>query len=322
MADAPKRDLYAALGLARDADEEKIRKTYRHLARRCHPDVNPGDAAAEERFKEISEAYAVLSDPEKRRLYDEFGEISLQSGFDADAARRARDAFGARFGGAPGPEFRSGGAEGFGFGNLDDLISELFTRQGWSQGPAGRGADLEAELELDLVEAARGGEKRLTIGRPAAGGGIRQEAVTVRIPAGVSDGGRIRLRGKGAEGRGGGPAGDLIARIRIRPHPVFRREGRDLSVQVPISVREAILGAKVEVPTLEGRATVTVPPGTDSGTRLRLRGKGVPHPSGKGAGDLYVELQIRVPRKLDPEAAERLAAMSELDPPDLRKERG
>jgi curved DNA-binding protein len=323
VADAPERDLYAALGVARDADDDSIRKTYRQLARRYHPDVNPGDEEAEERFKAISEAYAVISDPEKRRLYDEFGEISLQSGFDAEAARRARDAFGARFGGAPGEgfAFEGGAGEGFGFGNLDDLLSELFARQGWREGPGRRrGADLEALLELEFLDAARGGEQRLTIGRPTAEGGVRQETVSVRIPPGVSDGGRIRLPGKGAEGKGGGPPGDLHAHIRVRPHPVFRREGRDLYVDVPISVREAILGGKVEAPTLDGRVTVTVPPGTDGGTRLRLRGKGVPHPSGGAAGDLYVVLQIRVPREVDPDTAARLETMTELDPPDLRKE--
>jgi curved DNA-binding protein len=320
VAEAAERDLYAILGVARDADAETIRKTYRQLARRLHPDVNPGDAAAEERFKAVSEAYAVLSEPEKRRLYDEFGEISLQSGFDPEAARRAREAFGARFGGASagGFEFGGGAGEGFAYGDLDDLLSQLFERRGWSGGApaARRGPDVEAELELDLVDAARGGERRLTIGRPTAEGGVRSETVTVRIPSGVSDGGRIRLPGKGGEGRGGGPPGDLHARIRVRPHPVFRREGRDLFVDLPLTVREAVLGAKVEVPTLDGHATVTVPPGTDSGTRLRLRGKGVPHPSGGKVGDLYAVTQIRVPRDLDPEARARIEAMTELDPPD------
>lgn len=319
---AEERDLYAVLGVARDADAETIRKVYRQLARRHHPDVNPGDKAAEERFKAVSEAYAVLSDPEKRRLYDEFGEISLQSGFDPEAARRAREAFGARFGGG-GFEFPGAtGGEGFAFGDLDDLLSQLFERRGWRGEPRpGRGADLEAELELDLLDAARGGEQRLTIGRPTADGGIRRETVTVRIPPGVADGGRIRLRGKGGEGRAGGPPGDLHARIRVRPHPVFRREGRDLFVDLPLSVREALLGAKVEVPTLDGRATVTVPPGTDSGTRLRLRGKGLPNPSGGSPGDLYAVTQIRVPCDLDAEARARIEAMPELDAPDLDRER-
>jgi len=318
-----KRDLYGLLGVARDADAGKIRKSYRKLARRHHPDVNPGDAAAEERFKAISEAYAVLSDPERRRNYDEFGEISLEAGFDADKARHAREAFGRRFGaGGASRGFSDAGEEAFHFGGLDDLFSDLFRRRGWEDDAPGsrRGPDVEAELELDFLDAARGGEHRIALSRPTADGGLRQEVVTVRVPPGVSDGGRIRLRGKGGEGRGEGASGDLYARIRIRPHPFFRREGRDVYLDLPVSVREATLGAKVQVPTLEGRVTLTIPPGTDSGARLRLRGKGVPHPSGGKPGDLYAVVQIRVPKDLPPEAAARLDELAKFEPEDLRKE--
>lgn len=322
MAEAGEKDLYAALGVGREADADAIRSAYRKLARRYHPDVNPGDPEAEERFKAISEAYSVLSDPEKRQLYDEFGEVSLASGFDPEAARRARDAFGARFGGGPGPgaDFPGASGEAFRFGGLDDLFSDLFRQRGWSGGPAaGRGPDLEAEIELDFLDAVRGGEHRLTLGRPTADGGVRSETVTVRIPAGVADGGRIRLPGKGGEGRGGGPPGDLHARIRVRPHPLFRREGRDVSIDVPISVREAVCGAKVEVPTLAGRATVTVPAGTSSGQRLRLRGRGVPAPGGGEPGDFYVVVQVRVPKGLSADALERIGEVPELHDPDLRR---
>ncbi len=321
MAKAGEKDLYAILGVARGADEGAIRKAYRQLARRYHPDVNPGDASAEDRFKEISRAYDVLSDAEKRRNYDEFGEVSLQGGFDAEQARRSREAFASRFGREGQPRFEGQGFERPEFGGLDDLFSDLFSRRGWGDARRERkGGDLEAELELDFVDAARGGEQRLSIARPTADGSLRQESVTVRIPPGVADGGRIRLRGKGAEGRGGAPAGDLYARIRVRPHRFFRREGRDLLLDLPVTVGEATLGAKVEVPTLEGRVTLTIPPGTDSGAKLRLRGKGVPHPSGKAAGDLYVIVQIRVPRKLTPEAAAKLRELERFDPPDPRKE--
>ena len=319
MAGEHKRDLYATLGVPRDADEDRIRKAYRKLARRHHPDVNPDDAEAEERFKDVSEAYAVLSDPEKRRAYDEFGEVSLEGGFDPGAARRAREAFGARFGAdrfAAAP-----GGEGFTYGRLDGLFSDLFQRRGWAGAQGGRrGMDLSAELELDFLDAARGVEQRLAIARPTADGGVRHETVTVRIPPGVADGGRIRIPGKGAEGAGGAPAGDLHATVRVRPHRIFRREGRDLYVDLPVSVREATLGAKVEVPTLSGRATVTVPRGTDGGTRLRLRGKGIPDPSGGPRGDLYVVVRIRVPRDLDAETATHLDELAKFDPPDLRQE--
>ncbi len=318
------RDLYSILGVARDADEGTIRKAYRQLARRHHPDVNPGDAQAEDRFKDISRAYDVLSDPEKRRNYDEFGEVSLQGGFDADKARQAREAFASRFG-RGGPQdfrgFEGDGSERAGFGGLDDLFTDLFARRGWGDARREqRGTDLEAELELDFVDAARGGEHRISIARPQPDGTLRQETVTVRIPAGVSDGGRIRLRGKGAAGRRGAPAGDLYARIRVRPHRFFRREGRDLHLDLPVTVAEATLGAKVEVPTLEGRVTLTIPPGTDSGAKLRLRGKGVHNPSGGPAGDLYVVVQIRVPRNLTKEARERLRELGRFDPPDVRKD--
>ncbi len=317
------QDLYAILGVAKNADKGAIRKAYRQLARRYHPDVNPGDASAEDRFKEISRANDILSDAEKRRNYDEFGEVSLQGGFDAEQARRARESFASRArGGHPHFQgFESGGSDRTEFGGLDDLFTDLFSRRG--RGDARRerkGADLDAEIELDFVDAARGGEHRIAIARPTADGSLRQESVTVRIPPGVSDGGRIRLRGKGAEGRGAAPPGDLYARIRVRPHRFFRREGRDLTLELPVSVGEATLGAKVEVPTLDGRVTLTIPAGTDSGAKLRLRGKGVPHPSGGAAGDLYVIVQIRVPRNLTPQAKAKLLELEGFDPPDPRKD--
>jgi DnaJ-class molecular chaperone len=314
-----KRDLYQILGVARDASEDVLRKAYRKLARRYHPDVNPNDKTAEEKFKEISHAYSVLSDAEKRRAYDEFGDVSLEGGFDPEAARRAREAFGARFGRGGGQPGGVGEAEGFAFEGLDDLFSDLFARQGGGR-MRGRGADVEAELSLDFLDAARGGEQRLTLTRPQPDGSLRPETITIRIPPGVADGGSLRIPGKGGPGRGGGPSGDLHARIRVRPHPFFRREGRDLVLDVDVTVREAALGAKVEVPTLESRVTLTIPPGTDSGTRLRVRGKGFPSPSGGASGDLYAVVRIRVPRDLGARERKLLDELAERDPPDLRKE--
>ena len=316
MAGSQLKDPYAALGVARDADDDTIRKAYHRLARELHPDVNPDNPAAEERFKTVSEAYSVLSEPEKRQAYDDFGDVSFQAGFDAAEAKRARDAFGGGF----RTHSQFGGA-GFGAGGLDDLFSNLFG----GAGPARRslrrrGANVEATLDLDFLEAARGGEKRLRISRPTADGGQRSESATVRIPPGVADGGRIRLRGKGGEGSGGGPAGDLIATIRIRPHPLFRRDNRDISLEVPLTIAEATLGTQVEVPTLDGRVTVTIPPGTDSGSKLRLRGKGVPNPSGGAAGDFFVVVKICVPKKLADASAQRLRELAADDPTDLRAE--
>jgi curved DNA-binding protein len=314
VAASNRKDPYAILGVSRDADEDAIRTAYRKLARELHPDVNPDDSAAEERFKQVSEANAVLSDADRRAAYDEFGDIALDPNFDAEKARQAQQAFGGGFGGAPG------GATGAGF---EDLFSNIFGRGGGPGGFHGApmrrpGADLEAQLELDFVDAALGVEQRLTINRPTADGRSRRETVTVRIPPGVADGGQIRLRGKGGEGHNGGPPGDLFARIRVRPHALFRREKRDLYIDVPITVKEAIVGAKVEVPTLTGRITVTVPPGTDGGMKLRLRGKGVPSPSGAEAGDLFALIQIKVPRDLDAAALARIEESEEFDIPKLR----
>jgi curved DNA-binding protein len=321
VAERAKQDLYQILGVARDASEDVIRKAYRKLARRYHPDVNPNDKGAEDKFKEISHAYSVLSDAEKRRTYDEFGAVSLEGGFDPEAARRAREAFGARFGGGGERPGGFGDAEGFAYEGLDDLFSNLFARQGGGRGRMrGRGADVEAELELDFMDAARGAEQRLTLARPQPDGSVRQETVTVRIPPGVADGGRLRIPGKGGPGLNGGPAGDLHARIRVRPHRYFRREDRDLLVDVEVSVREATLGAKVEVPTLEGRVTLTIPAGTDSGTKLRVRGKGIPSPSGGAPGDLYAVVQIRVPRAVGARERGLLDELAKFDPPDLRKD--
>jgi curved DNA-binding protein len=306
-------DLYEVLGVPRDADVDAIRKAYRKLARKHHPDLNPGDKPAEERFKEISQAWEVLEDPERRRNYDEFGAISLEAGFDAEKARQAREAFGTRFGtrGRPGPE---GFGEEFEFGDLDDLLGRFMGGRG--RGRAGgplrmRGNDIEATLELDFLDAVRGGEHRLTLGG---------DTINVRIPPGVDTRGRLRIPGKGAPGIGGGPPGDLQVELRVRPHRLFSREGRNLTFDLPVTVTEAIRGAKVEVPTLDGRATLTIPPGTDSGTRLRLRGKGVPDPRGGTPGDLFARVQIRVPRDLDDAAMRALDAIERFEDRDIRKD--
>jgi curved DNA-binding protein len=307
--------LYDTLGVVRDADADAIKKAYRKLAKKFHPDANPGDKKAEERFKEISRAYDTLSDAEKRRAYDEFGDIALQAGFDANAARRAQADFGQAFRGTHGSDFDFGG------GDMDDLLGRMF---GGARGRGGfgrqmRGADVEAELELEFLEAVQGGEKKLTLSLSSARGGASSETVTVRIPPGVADGGRIRLAGKGGASPGGGPRGDLYCTIRVRPHAVFRREGRDVLLDVPISVAEAIRGAQIEVPTLDGRATVAIPPGTDSGRKLRLRAKGVRDPGGGPRGDLYVVVQIKVPRGLDPGALAHVDALAEHEAKDLRE---
>lgn len=306
---------YAVLGVARDAPIEEIKKVYRRLARETHPDLNPGDAKAEARFKDVSAAYDVLSDPEKRRQFDEFGEVSLEAGFDADRARAARDRFSSRFG-APDSE---GVGEGFAFGGLEDLL------RGFQQGGGGPGrgmrfrrdgADVEATMTLGFLEAVKGGEKRIVIARPRADGRRVEEEITIRIPPGVTDGGRLRIPGKGGEGMNGGEPGDLQVQVRVTPHPIFQRDGRDLELELPITLAEAVCGGRVEIPTLEGRATLTIPPGTSSGSRLRLRGQGVPAGKTTPAGDLFARIKIVVPK----DAAGKLeGALRELAQEDPRK---
>jgi DnaJ-class molecular chaperone len=302
-------NLYSILGVDRSADADALRTAYRQLARENHPDLRPDDSEAEERFKRASQAYAVLSDAEKRALYDEFGDVSLQAGFDAEKARQAQDVFAASA--APGDGFSAS----FTF---EDLLGGLFGREGGLRRVPRPGPDLRADVSLDFVDAARGGEHGIQIARPTASGELKQERLTVRIPPGVRDGGRIRLAGKGGESPDG-PPGDLWLDVRVRPHPVFRREGRDLQLELPVSVREAALGAQVPVPTLEGRATVSVPAGSQGGARLRLRGKGVPASGSRPPGDLIATLRIRIPRELDDAARAALDTLASCETEDPRE---
>jgi len=303
---------YQVLGVAREASADEIKKIYRRLARETHPDLNPGDAKAEARFKEVSAAYEVLSDPERRKHFDEFGEISLQAGFDADRARGARDRFSSRFG---SPE-TEGFGDGYAFGGIEDLLRGFGARGGGQAGARFRmdGPDVEASMSLSFVEAVKGGERRIGIARPRSDGGRLEEQINVRIPPGVTDGGRLRIPGKGGEGMNGGEPGDLWVQVRVEPHPFFRRDGRDLELDLPITLAEAVVGARVEVPTLDGRATVTIPPGTSSGNRLRLRGQGVPASRTTPAGDLYARIKIVVPKDAAAKLGEVLRELGEEDP--------
>ncbi|HEX2485815.1 MAG TPA: DnaJ C-terminal domain-containing protein [Myxococcota bacterium] len=287
------RDLYADLGVAKDASADDIRKAYRKLARQFHPDVNPNDAKAEERFKQISFAYDVLSDDEKRPRYDEFGMTGLAPGFDPEQARAyKRWSEGAR---------RSPFSETFSSDvDVEDLLSELFGAERAQR--ARQGADVEAELDVDFLDAVRGNEVRIGVG----GSNLR-----VRIPAGSDTGTRVRLSGKGGAGARGGPAGDLYLRLRVRPHPYFTRRGDDLLLDLPVTVPEAVLGAKVDVPTPDGPVSMTVPPRSRNGQTLRVRGKGVPRRDG-GRGDLLVRLGVELPDTDDPKLEELARAMEPL----------
>lgn len=339
------KDYYEVLGVKRDASDDDIKKAYRKLARKFHPDLNPGDKAAEEQFKQVQAAYDVLANPEDRKLYDQYGEnwraVKSGAGAPPPGWEQAQRAGGPRQGSAePGFDFsdfdfggfRSAGGEGF------DIFEEIFSRSGRGRGPRrGRGRDVEAELELSLEEAHRGGRRSLQMqtaqvcptcngtgvkdGKTCntcggAGEVLRPKNIEVNIPAGVRDGSTIRLPGQGGVGSDGSEPGDLYLRIRLRPHPLFHVNGDDLEVELRIAPWEAVLGAKVEAPTIDGKVEVTVPPGTNTGQRLRLRGQGLNKRNG-GRGDEYVRMKIVVPKDVSSEERrlyEELQRTSRFDP--------
>jgi molecular chaperone DnaJ len=378
MTTATKQDYYELLGVSRKAALKEIRQAYRKLARKYHPDLNPGDKSSEEKFKQIQEAYDVISDPKKRQIYDQFG-------FYSEAA-----AAGVPPGGGPGgPQVDFGGFDfgGVGGASFRDLFSQFF-RGGSGVGVGGfpeeaigpeRGDDLEYQIEIGFWEAVRGTVKKLSITRldscgvchgtgstggaqqpcPECGGSgtrtqvsghmrfnvtcarcggtgklrticracggegrvSRAEMMDVRIPAGVNTGSRVRVPGHGNAGRMGGPPGDLYIITEVQPHPFFDRRGDDLYTQVPITVGEASLGAKIEVPTMDGRALLRIPPGTSSGQKFRLREKGVASvrtPSKRG--DQYVEVQVVVPKPVDERVRNLLKELGKLSTEDPRKD--
>jgi curved DNA-binding protein len=347
------KDYYQVLGVQRGATDDEIKKAYRKLARKLHPDLNPGDKAAEDQFKQMQEAYDVLSNPEDRKLYDQYGEnwravkagagapppgweraqrSARPGGPNAGGAEGGYDFSGFDFGGDFGGFRSAGGGEGF------DIFEEIFGRSGRGRtARSTRGRDIEAEMELSLEEAHRGGRRTLQMQTaevcPTCNGSgvkdgqtcdtcggtgevLRPKTIEANIPAGVRDGSTIRLAGQGGAGSNGNAPGDLYLRIRLRPHPLFRVNGDDLEVEVPIASWEAALGAKVEAPTIDGKVEVTIPPGTNTGQRLRLRGQGLNKRKG-GRGDEYVRVKIVVPKELNADERrlyEELQRVSRFDP--------
>ncbi|MGI5839334.1 MAG: DnaJ C-terminal domain-containing protein [bacterium] len=313
------QDYYEILGIPRTAAAKEVQAAFRKKARQYHPDVNKSADAAE-RFKEINEAYEVLRDPEKRQLYDRLGhnwragqDFTPPPGWEGGGwGRPGKDDGGFRFEGD--------------LGDFSDFFASVFG--GMPGGYSGftrnnfrtrAGADREAEMTITLEEAFRGVTKNIRLAvperRPDGGVDRTVREYSVRVPPGVRDGARIRLRGQGSPGPGGGPPGDLYLLVRLAPHPVFRVERDDLTLDLPVTPWEAMLGAKVEVPTPDGSVLMTIPAGAQSGQRFRLRGKGMPR--GSGRGDLYAVLQIAVPARLSTEEkalVEKLAALSEFDP--------
>ena len=380
MATATKQDYYELLGVSRKASAKDIRSAFRKLARKYHPDLNPGDKSAEEKFKQLQEAYDVLSDPKKRQMYDQHGFYSENfsaGGPPPSGAGRDSDVNfdfeGFDFGGA--------GAEGGGAGSFRDLFTQFFRGGGRGAGAMETeqeaGGDLEYQIEIDFWDAVRGAVKKLqitrldicetchgtgAIGSPqtcpvcngsgtiqqAAGkmrfnvpctrcggtgkirtpcrtcggeGRVRKtETIEVRIPPGVASGARLRVSGKGNAGTMGAPAGDLYLRVEVRPHPFFERRGNDLYTKVPVTVSEATLGAKIEVPTIDGRSLVRIPPGTNCGSTLRLREKGVPNARTGTRGDQYVEIQVVVPKPTDERVRKLMKELEAVEPGDPRKD--
>jgi DnaJ-class molecular chaperone len=308
-------DYYKTLGIARDASAADIQKAYRKLARKYHPDLNPDDKTAKSKFQEVQRAFDVLNDPSKRELYDRYG-----SSFESMGAAGAA-------GGGPrgGPYAWSTGPGGeeidisqlfgerFGGGDPSSLFGDMFSqfRRAGGGRSAGRaapaqGADATAEIEIPFATAVQGGHTQISLQR--ADGQV--ETLSVKIPAGISEGRKIRLRGKG-EAVPGGAAGDLLITVHVAPHPWFTRKGNHLEVRVPVTLAEAALGAKVDVPTPRGTIALTIPPGTSSGRKLRIKGHGVAGKNGE-AGDLYADVQIVFPSPLDDESRELVKKLDEL----------
>ncbi len=301
------KDLYSTLGIEKTADAAEVKRAFRKLTQQYHPDKNPGDKKAEDRFKEVSSAYEVLSDADKRKNYDEFGDISLTQGFDAERARAYASA--TRGGGRRGrPGGAPGGApfdESF-FSNVgdargtqfDDLLSQLFgggrvvdpfAAGGRGRRPVSqRGHDIEGEITIDFADMLRGSVVPLRIESQASGG----RTLDVKVPAGIADGGKLRLRGQGGAGE---PAGDILLTVRVAPHPRLKRDGLNLQLNLPVTALEAYRGGPVDVPTPSGKAvTLKLKPGSQNGQTLRLKGKGIA-PTGQEPGDLLITLDVRLP---------------------------
>ncbi len=308
------QDFYKILGAKRNASQAEIKKVYRRLARKYHPDVNPGDPSAEERFKQIQEAYKVLNDPEKRKIYDRQG--SYRDGQQA----------------AAGNGFQDSGFAGFNEGHFSggkgqsafrDIFSDLFGRGNAGAGSARptRGQDLEYRVEVPFLDAIRGTQTRIRASR-RDGRTQKVESFRVKIPAGVKTGSRIRVPGKGDAAEFGGSPGDLFLVVRVQPHPFFSRRRNNVLCKVPITIDEAVLGAEIEVPTVEGKARLKIPSGTQNGQKFRLRGRGAPSAKGGGRGDQLVEVQVVLPTVKDERSKEILREFAQLNPQNPREKIG
>jgi DnaJ-class molecular chaperone len=296
-----KKDYYKILGVSRQASDDEIKKAYRKLARKYHPDVNVNPQESEKKFKEISEAYGVLSDPEKKKKYDLFGHNGSPYGFDTSKAYTSH---------GPGFEgfnfdFGKGGPSGF-----QDIFADLVgAARGARTAGAMKGKDIQYTMEISFEDSVKGLTTRI---------GLNHDKISVKIPPGVETGSKVRIAGKGEKGLHGGPQGDLFIVTKVHPHPYFERKGDNIYLEVPITFAEAVLGTKIRVPTIEGKIQLTIPPGTQGGQKLRIKGKGVPHLRGSGRGDQFVVIKITVPKKIDARTEQLVRDFERLMPEDPR----
>jgi len=313
---AKTKDYYKLLGISKTSSKDEIKKAYRKLARKYHPDHNPGDKKAEEKFKEIQEAHEVLYDDEKRKTYDMFGSAEFRPG-GRTTWRRAGEA-------QEGYEYSYNSSD---FPGFEDIFKDIFgfregARRGRSRGGSFRdifaqvnresprkGRDLEYQIEIDFDTAIKGGVRDISISRQRQDR-VTTEKLSVKIPAGVNNGSKIRVQGKGETGGRGGK-GDLYLRIKVKPHPLFKRKNDDIYAEVPVTIYEAALGKNIDVPTIDGTAKVSIPKGVQSGTKLRLKGKGVPNLKTKTRGDQYVEVKIVMPEKIDEKERKKFEELAE-----------
>ena len=310
------RDYYEVLGIPRTATADEIKKAHRKLARKFHPDMNKNNPAATEKFKEIQEAYDVLSEPPKRQNYDQFGHAGVNAGPAPGGGARARG------GGSPWQPNPNVTVEDFDFsggGNFSDMFEQLFGGAGGPRARAGRGSlpapppqrgqDIEHPVTLTFEQAARGSTLPLQINRDG-----HIETIEIKIPAGVKDGSRIRIKGRGEQSNG--QPGDLYILTAVQPHPYFRREGLDVYLELPVSMYEALLGAKVQVPTLDGPVSLTIPPGTGAGAKLRIKARGIAR--GEEKGDQYVQIKVAVPKDLDDQDKKSIEELEKKHPLNAR----
>lgn len=308
-------DYYEVLGVSRTATPAEIQKAYRALARKHHPDLNPNDKKAQEKFKQVQAAYDVLNDPEKRKKYDQFGPQFEQ--FAGGGPFPGGNPFG---GGAPFGQGEIDFSQLFGGGGstLEEILGQFSGAGGGRRRTGRRGAtpgqDIKQAIDVPFNTAILGGEIELRVGRARGD----SDVISVKIPAGIQDGQPIRLRGQGGESPHGGPAGDLLLVIRVSPHPLFVRRGNDLELQLPVTLAEAALGGKVDVPTPHGTITMTIKPGTSSGERLRIRGYGI-RPATGDKGDLFAIVQIKLPTSLSEADAKAIRQLDEAHPLEPRK---